>query len=110
MPEARATGEAGASSPRSRCTELLAQDGRPGSAAAPRRHASRVEHPVDVCQQERFEVLAQYRADDRWLNMMDFAVRPQDGNLPPTTEQGEEVRLARTGMRRRAGPAPRTSH
>jgi hypothetical protein len=27
---------------------------------------------------------------------MYFAIRPQDGHLPPATEQGEEVRLART--------------
>ena len=51
---------------------------------------------VDFCQQWRFDVPAQYRADDRWLHLMYFAVRPQDGHLPPTAEQGEEARLART--------------
>jgi hypothetical protein len=96
-PEARVTGETQAPAARDPGgTELLTQDGGLGSAPAPWRHTSRIEHMVDFYQQWCFDVPAQYRADDRWLHLMYFAVRPQDGHLPPTTEQGEEVWLART--------------
>ena len=87
-PEARVTGETQAPAARDPGgTVLLTQDGRPGSALAPRRHPSRVEHAIDFCQLWRFDVPAQYCADDRWLHLMYFAIRPQDGHLPPTTEQ-----------------------
>src|SRR5262245_46649848 len=96
-PEARVTGETQAPAARDPGgTELLAQDGRPGTAAAPQWHTSRVEHMVDFGQHWRFDVSAQCCADDRWVHLMYFAIRPQDGRLPPPTEQGEEVRLART--------------
>src|SRR5262245_4658741 len=110
-PEARVTGETQAPAARDPGgTELLAQDGRPGTAAAPQWHTSRVEHMVDFGQHWRFDVSAQCCADDRWVHLMYFAIRPQDGRLSPRPSRARKCGSLVPGIRRRAGPAPRTSH